>query len=703
MTMDPSRGYVPHIDGLRAIAVLSVILFHLDPSWLPGGFTGVDVFFVISGFVVSASVQRLPLLPPGASMLRFYARRMRRIAPALLLCLLLTSVASVLLIPDSWLSEASAKTGRMAFIGFSNWVLAASGNDYFGPRADYNPFTHTWSLGVEEQFYLVFPLLFLGWVRGGRARWVALGLFAVGTAASLGHAAMLGTRPEDATRAFFVSTTRFWQLGAGVLLFQLLHLRTAGAAAAVPVARPARAGWSLLALGALVLLVGSLWSARAGRSPWPDGIAPVAATCALLLALQAHPQGWVGRVLSCAPLRAVGLMSYSLYLWHWPVLVLMRWTTGIESAALRITALALTAALAWVSWRLVERPFRGPLAARWPDRRWVLGGVVALVMGGGLQTLLYKQSAALSLSTVNRHPADWYPDGKDVASAYPDCALVRASEPFAGGQVRRLARGECTRPAAAGMPAQLFVAGDSHAMGYMGLLSRLPLETGITVWLYGRGGCPQVSMQAWRGQGAGCADHDASVRADIAARARPGDVVLLASLRVPRLSEQFALFDAQAQLAGEYSDAAREGRAAEVKAAIALWEPVARSGVRILLEAPKPVLPAPPFRCSDRFNAHNPICARGLTTPRGEMEHYRAPVLQSLHEVAAGLPGAQVWDPLPVLCDADRCGPSRDGRPVFFDGDHLSGYGNRLLLPSLLKAMAPARLPGAPPGPHSGS
>ena len=216
---------MPHIDGLRAIAVLAVILFHLDPAWLPGGFTGVDVFFVISGFVVSASVHRLPPLSLGQSMLRFYARRIRRIAPALLACLLLTAVASVLFIPESWLSEASDKTGLMAFFGFSNWVLAAIGNDYFAPKAEFNPYTHTWSLGVEEQFYLLFPLLFLAWARGVRGRWISLGLFALVSAASLLHAAVLGLREAPPSWAFYATSTRLWQLGVGVLLFQLLRVR----------------------------------------------------------------------------------------------------------------------------------------------------------------------------------------------------------------------------------------------------------------------------------------------------------------------------------------------------------------------------------------------------------------------------------------------------------------------------------------------
>jgi len=117
MTADPSRGYVPHIDGLRAIAVLAVIVFHLDPAWLPGGFTGVDVFFVISGFVVSASVHRLPPLPLWQSMLRFYAGRIRRLAPALLACPLLTAVDSVVFISKSWVSESMDKIGRIAYFG----------------------------------------------------------------------------------------------------------------------------------------------------------------------------------------------------------------------------------------------------------------------------------------------------------------------------------------------------------------------------------------------------------------------------------------------------------------------------------------------------------------------------------------------------------------------------------------------------------
>jgi peptidoglycan/LPS O-acetylase OafA/YrhL len=169
--------HVPYIDGLRAVAVLSVMLYHLHASWLPGGLAGVDVFFVISGFVVSASVGELESMRLSRFVLYFYSRRVQRIAPALIVCLLVTALVSALLIPSAWLSDANAKTGIFAFFGLANVILARTGDDYFAPRVEFNPYVHTWSLGVEEQFYLVFPLLFFLWVGARPRRWQSFGLF----------------------------------------------------------------------------------------------------------------------------------------------------------------------------------------------------------------------------------------------------------------------------------------------------------------------------------------------------------------------------------------------------------------------------------------------------------------------------------------------------------------------------------------------
>ena len=163
-----SSDYFPAIDGLRAVAVLSVLLFHLN-DMVPAGFIGVDVFFVISGFVVANAASSLPVVSLGGFMASFYARRLLRIVPALVACLVVSMTLATLFIPGGgWLSGTNTRTGMAAFFGFSNIVLSLTAGDYWSPRAEFNPFTHTWSLGVEEQFYLLSPFLLYAWLRGHR-------------------------------------------------------------------------------------------------------------------------------------------------------------------------------------------------------------------------------------------------------------------------------------------------------------------------------------------------------------------------------------------------------------------------------------------------------------------------------------------------------------------------------------------------------
>ena len=159
------NAYIRGIDGLRALAVIAVMLFHIKPSLLPGGFSGVDVFFVISGYVISGSLVRYSNCNFLDYIIGFYARRIVRIIPALIICLLVVSIVTTLFVPDSWLSSTISKTGLFAFIGLSNYALIWFNDGYFSPRADFNPFTHTWSLGAEEQFYAIFPLIMFVWIK----------------------------------------------------------------------------------------------------------------------------------------------------------------------------------------------------------------------------------------------------------------------------------------------------------------------------------------------------------------------------------------------------------------------------------------------------------------------------------------------------------------------------------------------------------
>lgn len=670
----PRAPYLAYIDGLRAIAVLSVIVYHLRASWLPGGFAGVDVFFVISGFVVSASVSHWDRGGSRALLAYFYARRMQRIAPALLACLLATILASTLFIPSAWLSSSNDLTGLFAFVGLSNFHLAANHENYFSPSTDFNPFTHTWSLGVEEQFYLLFPFLFIAWTRGGRWRSLSIGLFGLALLASLGDAWQRSQ--SDPGAAFYLISTRLWQLASGVLLFLCL------AKDGETPARHGNRGWIAGAGAALSLglLAAALWHSAPGEFPYPGGWMPVLATLGLLGFLyRSGPRSPLARLLGSPAMVHVGQRSYSLYLWHWPVLVLMRWTSGIDTPLLFGVALALIFALAGLSFRYVERPLRySPRLRGWPRIRVIAAGLAAIAIGASISLALVKGKASLSLSTVMQHADDWYPEALKSLPELPGCRLDKGRTGDGLVVARTYARTGCEAPAAAA-PA-IFALGDSHALSYITMLSEYVLRNGARVTLYPNNGCSFANLR-FGSQGEACIAQQQAILDHIAARAKPGDVLFLAALRLNRFSDQDGL-----QATGDVLGSLRGAQAEQVRedAATSAWRqlrPLARAGIRIVFEAPKPLLPAPPFRCSDSFNAANPACRPGLAADRATLESYRSPVVASLRRLALQLRGS-VWDPFPVLCPGTVCSASQGSHPVFFDGDHISAYANRLLYPS---------------------
>ncbi len=661
---EAAAGHVAHIDGLRAIAVLAVIAFHVDPSILPGGLHGVDLFFVISGFVVAASAARWRAATLAEFAGGFYRRRLLRIAQALLACLLVTTFASMLFVPLAWLSEANDRTGLLAFFGLSNLFLARGSDGYFAPTAEFNPYVHTWSLGVEEQFYLLFPLLFFAWLRGGRLRTLSIVAFALVFAGSLADATLRGR--SDATAAFYLTTSRLWEIAAGVILHQLTARRSPDRWRANQFAEVA--AW--ISLG---LMVGALaWTSLGVTSI----LATVVATAALLAFL--HRRGsasLLARVLALPPLLAIGRRSYSLYLWHWPVFVLLRWTLGFEAPAMQLGGVLATFVLAELSWRFVEQPLRhSPRLRRAPAWPVVAGGLACLCIAAGLAYGLRSLGPAMSLSTVTRHRADWHVLETQGLAHDATCRL--AVHAGASPARREYAGAQCRGQSRAGQT--LFVFGDSHAVAYTGLLTEFVLRSGAAAVVYGNPGCSFGALRA-EAVDAACIAQGRDVLADIGRRAKPGDVLLLASLRVPRLADQqSARADAVTR---DRDDAPRRNAEA---ALVSELTPLAMRGVRIVFDAPKPVFRAPAFRCSDRFNAMNPICAGGLAMTRAEVETHRAVALASLRRVAAVLPGADIFDAMPLLCDGARCEAVRDGRPLFFDGDHLSGHANALLYPAFV-------------------
>lgn len=672
--------YLPYIDGLRAIAVIAVIVYHLRHSWLPGGFAGVDVFFVISGFVVSASVSQWNRGGIGSFLAYFYARRLQRIAPALLVCLLATSLVTTLFVPPAWLSSAIDTSGLYAFFGLSNYYFATHSESYFSPTAEFNPYTHTWSLGVEEQFYLLFPLLFFAWTRGGRWRQLSIVVFAFALTLSLGDAAR--RMQSDPSAAFYLITTRFWELAAGVLLFQGLQaLRETPMAARRP-SRIRTAG----ATTSLVLLGWTLVTSNVQAFPYPGALLPILATLGLLGFLyHADARDLISRMLGSAPAVHIGKRSYSLYLWHWPVFVMMRWTCGLETPSELVLAVALTYVFADLSYRFVECPLRySQSLRRWPRISVIVAGLVAMTGAWWLSGSITDARSHLSLSTVVRNASDWPSTLLPRLDDVPDCFLSARNEGESG-----LFSTVFTRDGCPGTPitaSNLYALGDSHAIAYSMLLSEYTLRTGARTTLYYNSGCTFASLQPER-EGGICPNQAKIILDKILAHAEPGDVLLLAALRLNRLGLQTAVIEQGTSWTSMDGEALEQRRRGAEASTAAMLRPLVDKGIRIILESPKPLFRAQPFRCADWFNKGNPICRAGLSESRADLERYRQPAMQGLERLAETI-DATIWDPLPELCDETRCSAMRDGRPLFFDGDHLSAFGNRVLYPSIATLAA---------------
>lgn len=643
----PERSHNAAIDGLRALAVLAVVVFHTNATWLPGGFTGVDLFFVVSGFVISQSLASRTHASLGAMLLDFYRRRVLRLLPALLVMLMVTFVLSALFIPRAWRNEQFDQTGWAALVGLSNFVLAGQQDDYFSPGAELNPFLHTWTLGVEEQFYLVFPLLFFIWLRG-RERWPwSRWLLPVLTVLSLAWA---GWQAQSApAAAFYLLPARFWELAAGALLYQWMRTRT-----------PGRNGDAVAAAG-LTLLAAGVVIAPQLAMPVPGVLATVAGTLLLLASVSTAGSSRIARALGWAPLAYLGRLSYSLYLWHWPLLVLLRWTYGLHGAALWLYPVLLLAVSA-ASYHFIERPLRSaaPLLRLAPAKVLAMAlPVVALCGAGAWATVEYHEQVSLS---VTRDGYAWQ------ARRYP---AWRPLEPVSA-------------PALEGR--RLFVVGDSHAAAYRTMTSMVARQTGMEVRQQDRGGCSFVNLL--RASPADCQDFIEDALSTIEREARPGDIVMLAALRMPELRG----FDWQREdeqrvyqrLLDERTPANARAARDEADRVLARLQAL---GVHVVIDAPLPLFKAGAYRCSDWFNRRNPACAGGLSMPRTDLERLRAPQMALLSELAARYPSLTVWDPLPLLCGAQTCSAVKEGEPLFFDNDHLSGHGNRVLLPSFRQAL----------------
>ena len=385
------EGKLPHrsgLDGLRALAVAGVFLYHANVSWLPGGFLGVDLFFVLSGFLITSLLLDEWSVTGSIDLNRFWARRARRLFPAVLLVIVFALLATSTIARDD-LSRTRADA-LSAFVYLTNWREIIASHSYFNQFGRPSLLLQLWSLAVEEQFYLFWPLILIAALRKLPRRGT-IGLTAGLAAVSWVLMLLLYNPNGDPSRVYYGTDTRAFTLLIGALLAFAWPL------ARLPVELPQGRVRLLdgIGLAALLGVFALFWRAQ-DFDPWMYrwGFLAMAVLGATLVAVVSHPAAALGRAFGCAPLRWLGARSYGIYLWHWPIMQLTR--PGVDLAwhgpSLILAQAVATVAVAALSYRYVEMPIRSGVAQRrlkaWLDRRtpherlrWVLGaaGVIVVV------------------------------------------------------------------------------------------------------------------------------------------------------------------------------------------------------------------------------------------------------------------------------------------------------------------------------------
>jgi peptidoglycan/LPS O-acetylase OafA/YrhL len=613
---------------LRAVAVLAVIASHLPEKFLPSGFLGVDVFFAISGFVVTASLLSQQRTGLRHLYVGFLARRVKRLLPALAVCVAATCV--VVLATDPF-PRHSVQTGLAALFGFANIVLFFFELDYFSPSSIFNAFTHTWSLGVEEQFYVVFPMFaWLFYFRTHSVSFKPLSMAMV-IGGLISVAMFAGLYADHQAAAFFLMPARIWELGIGALVF-LGSRRTQS----VSIQRVLRklSPFVLLALIACFFV--------------PEHHAMPATVVAVGLAgalLATDDHSYAARVLMLPPIVYIGRISYSLYLWHWPIIALgpIVLATTWRSSAVYVVAMAIAAIL---SFHMIEKPLR---YRTWTTRRISdigLGLGCNLILAAFLFFAMTRTDANNDSTTAALHPPPYLPMISSGKSHVLTCALDGGSRIFEPDTVAN-----CTVPAKSSMPT-IWTMGDSHSGHLQGMLYELHNRLGVGVHL--------VETPGWSfpfPPGKGFPPRTA-VFDEISQLFKPGDVVLVSRLFISRTEPNTVQ-----EIRPWIYNAGR------------LADDLASKGVSLIITGPPPIFPYKDIReCSldERVSCRLERDAFAVLVEE---------VMTLLAELEGNKNNVTVFNIFDSVCPLgdDYCYPDNGNSFLYRDKDHFNSLGSKLL------------------------
>jgi peptidoglycan/LPS O-acetylase OafA/YrhL len=643
-TKDP-KTRIDFIDGLRAVAIALVVCFHTHLPGVPNGFLGVDVFFVISGFLITGQI--FDQVRTGSfSATNFFARRIMRIFPPLLLVVTAVLVAACLLPILPLDTKRIALSAMFSAAMVSNWYFLANA-DYFAPSGEREPLLHLWSLGVEEQYYLVAPAMVLAFGVLARRLRADAGLLWLGAAAALlaiSLAAAIGYAAQKPALVFFATPLRAWEFATGAVAVLLLRRGMA-----LPRAL-ARAG-ALVALAA-IMVASAAWPLSEHRLLL-QGVATLGAGSVLSCGSFANG-GIACRLLRMRLMVGLGLISYSLYLWHWPLLVLVRLTQLDPPTPLQtlLAGVMVPVLLAILTYLAVERPIRA-----WRRRGGsARAGLGTIAQGIAASMLIGSTAAAVAIAAGQLNSTDRFrPFAEATARIMEKCrAGARDEGPLAACRI------------GTGSDARVLLWGDSHALSISPAIDTIAAEAGLSGHVQWDGGCPPlpgntiyVGDTTWT------------------ACMRQNDRVLR-WLAAPELQSVTGVILAAAWMRGLWAATPAGAVADAAKLRDAMIRTIGElhgSGLRVLVLGQVPGVPFPAPECI--FRAQSEAELRRCRYVSSEVDVMHGDIDTALRTAASQFDNTRFMEVKAAFCDHDYCWPGRGGSIYYSDTNHLSVSGAR--------------------------
>ena len=673
-----SRGkskYRPEIDGLRALAVTAVIINHFNKDLLPSGYLGVDIFFVISGYVITSSLAERQSKNFLDFLTGFYERRIKRLAPALVVFVLITSVLISLFNPEP---GKALGLGWRSLLGISNIDLYKTSTDYFAQSTELNPFTHTWSLGVEEQFYLLFPFLiwFSGFgqqkVRGARNIFLWVGALTIASLASFIYLYQV-----NQPAAYFLMPPRFWEMAAGCLIFIGFQKR----------AKIEQVLEQVPPLLVVAGMVGVMFLPT--EAAVPATISIVVLSAILVACLKEGTAAY--DIFTLDKVVYIGLISYSLYLWHWSVLSISRWTVGIHWWSVPIQT-GLMLLLAMGSHRWIETPIRQHLRLRSKWQSVSYGISILAIMATSVSILAPKDSLvylgsregkgvrlpATGLRKESCPDSNWLPDDKLLAQ----CTLINSKNRIS-----------------------IISIGDSQTGHLLPMLNLLNHRLGIGIMYYSANGVNFPSLIESRSTGEDQSDFRLNYKRLAAVfdlyseRAKPGDILLLSSRYELRWSKHPIPLQQRGLRFTYYDD---NGKRIPDEHAFKEWAQLfddlsskaSRKGLRVIILNPiptfqKPLLPSQAGK-PQWFNKLALASQQESYLTRAELISNYKKINESLRSLEERHGNIFVFDAFSALCpppDSNKCLPDS-----YRDQWHLSAEGAQSLHERFLSFLLDKKL-----------